>query len=166
MVPQPSSSLNHKSAPSAAQQCSAVLETRPRSPPLTLKAPRPAPSASQTLPRVRLSGILRKSDVALDAGAELAANLDGALLADAEDVLLTMLDFGATLERAAEQSEPSVVTGFAIQLAGSIHAYLREHHVLRAEPALRDARLALVAAARRLLHTSLCLLVVASPDEM
>ncbi|MCC6785781.1 MAG: arginine--tRNA ligase [Planctomycetes bacterium] len=114
----------------------------------------------------RLSGILRKSDVALDAGAELAADLDGALLADAEDVLLTMLDFGATLERAAEQSEPSIVTGFAIQLAGSIHAYLREHHVLRAEPALRDARLALVAAARRLLHTSLGLLGVAAPDEM
>ncbi|MBI5852905.1 MAG: arginine--tRNA ligase [Planctomycetes bacterium] len=114
----------------------------------------------------RLSGILRKSDVALDAGAELGATLDWNLLADAEEVLLTMLDFGTTLERAADQSEPSIVTGFTIQLAGSIHAYLRDHHVLRAEPAVRDARLALVAAARRLLHVGLGLLGVGAPDEM
>ena len=54
----------------------------------------------------------------------------------------------------------------AIQLAGDIHSYLRDHHVLAAEPAVRDARLALVAAARAMLRTGLGLLGVAAPDRM
>ena len=114
----------------------------------------------------RLSGILRKSDVDLDAGAELCRDLDWNLLEDAGDVLLTMMDFGGTVERAAEQSEPSAITGAMIQIAGSIHGYLRDHHVLRAEPEVRNARLALVAAARRLLRTGLGLIGVAAPDAM
>ncbi len=114
----------------------------------------------------RLSGILRKSDVDLDAGAELCRDLDWSLLDDAGDVLLTMMDFGGTVERAAEQSEPSAITGAMIQIAGSIHGYLRDHHVLRAEAEVRNARLALVAAARRLLRTGLGLIGVAAPDAM
>ena len=53
-----------------------------------------------------------------------------------------------------------------IELAGEIHSYLRDHHVIGAEPAVRDARLALVAAARNLLKTGLGLLGVAAPDRM
>jgi arginyl-tRNA synthetase len=100
--------------------------------------------------------------------AELAelADVDYALLADADEVLLAMLDFGPALHRAAAQNEPSVITGFAIQIAGAIHSYLRDHHVLRAEPALRRARLALVAASVRLLETALRLIGVATPKRM
>jgi arginyl-tRNA synthetase len=114
----------------------------------------------------RLSSILQKSEVDLDASTALLDGLDWDHLADAEDVLLTMLDFGPAVQRAAEQSEPSVVTNLTIQIAGAIHAYLKEHHVLRAEPAVRAARLALVAAARRLLRTGLGLIGVAAPDSM
>jgi arginyl-tRNA synthetase len=88
------------------------------------------------------------------------------LLADADAVLLSMLEFGPAVRRAAEQSEPSVVTNVMLQVAGEIHAYLKEHHVLRAEPDVRRARLRLVAAARELLRTGLQLLGVASPDRM
>ena len=77
-----------------------------------------------------------------------------------------MAEFGPAVQRAAEQSEPSVITNLMIQLAGSIHAYLKEHHVLRAEPEVRAARLALVGAARRLLQTGLGLIGVAAPDSM
>jgi arginyl-tRNA synthetase len=114
----------------------------------------------------RLSSILQKSEVDLGATTALLDGLDWEHLADAEDVLLTMLDFGPAVQRAAEQSEPSVVTNLTIQIAGAIHAYLKEHHVLRAEPAVRAARLALVAAARRLLRTGLGLIGVAAPDSM
>jgi len=110
----------------------------------------------------RLSSILRKVEVPVPA----AGDVDFALLADAERVLLVMLDFGTAVQRAAEQSEPSVVTAHTIALAGEIHSYLRDHYVVGAEPAVRDARLVLVDAARRLLTTGLSLLGIAAPERM
>lgn len=110
----------------------------------------------------RLAGILRKAGVS-DEG---PAQVDWSLLEDAEQVLLSMLEFGPAIQRASQQNEPSVVTGLMIGLAGEIHSYLRDHHVIGAEPAVRDARLALVAAARNLLKTGLGLLGVAAPDRM
>ena len=114
----------------------------------------------------RLAGILRKAEVDPDATAELLDGLEWQHLADAEQVLLTMHDFGPAVQRAADQSEPSIITNLMIQLAGEIHAYLRDHHVLSAEPPVRAARLALVQAARQLLKTGLGLLGVAAPDRM
>jgi arginyl-tRNA synthetase len=111
----------------------------------------------------RLSGILRKAGVD---GVVTADGVDFALLADADQVLLTMLEFGPALQRAAEQNEPSVITNLVIQLAGDIHSYLRDHHVIRAEGDLRTARIALVSAARDLLKIGLGLLGVAAPDRM
>jgi arginyl-tRNA synthetase len=110
----------------------------------------------------RLAGILRKADVE-EVDLE---GLDWELLADAEQVLLPMLDFGSAVQRAAEQNEPSVITSLVIEIAGAIHSYLREHNVIHAEGELRRARLALVAAARRMLKDGLNLLGVAAPDRM
>jgi arginyl-tRNA synthetase len=110
----------------------------------------------------RLSSILRKAESpvpAIDA-------IDCELLADAERVLLTMMDFGTAVQRAAEQSEPSHVTGHAIALAGEIHSYLRDHYVVGQEARIRDARLVLVDAARRLLTTGLGLLGIPAPERM
>lgn len=110
----------------------------------------------------RLSGILRKSDVEEIDPATVRFNL----LEDADRVLLSMLDFGPALQRASEQNEPSIITNLVIQIAGEIHSYLRDHNVIRAEPELKKARLALVLAARELLRTGLGLLGVAAPDRM
>jgi arginyl-tRNA synthetase len=110
----------------------------------------------------RLSGILRKSDVEEIDPATVRFNL----LEDADRVLLSMLDFGPALQRASEQNEPSIITNLVIQIAGEIHSYLRDHNVIRAEPELKKARLALVLAARKLLRTGLGLLGVAAPDRM
>ncbi len=110
----------------------------------------------------RLSSILRKLDMPVpDVG-----SIDFALLADAERVLLTMMDFSSAVQRAADQSEPSVVTNYTIALAGEIHSYLADHYVVGAEPAVRDARLVLVDAARRLLTTGLGLLGIKAPERM
>jgi arginyl-tRNA synthetase len=110
----------------------------------------------------RLSSILRK----VEAPVPPVARIDAGLLADAERVLLTMLDFGPAVQRAAEQSEPSIVTAQVVALAGEIHSYLRDHYVVGAEPAVRDARLVLVDAARRLLATGLGLLGMPAPERM
>ncbi|MDO8349506.1 MAG: arginine--tRNA ligase [Planctomycetota bacterium] len=110
----------------------------------------------------RLASILRKVEMQVPA----TDKVDFALLADAERVLLVMMDFGAAVQRAAEQSEPSLVTAHTIALAGEIHSYLRDHYVVGAEPAMRDARLVLVDAARRLLTTGLGLLGIAAPERM
>ncbi|MCA8950712.1 MAG: arginine--tRNA ligase, partial [Planctomycetes bacterium] len=110
----------------------------------------------------RLSSILRKAETPVPA----VDAIDCGQLADAERVLLTMMDFGGAVQRAAEQSEPSVITNHALALAGEIHSYLRDHHVLGAEPAVRDARLVLVDAARRLLTTGLWLLGIPAPERM
>ena len=111
----------------------------------------------------RLSSILRKAEIADD---DAFTDVDFELLADAEKVLLAMLDFGPTVQRAADQNEPSALTGLVIQIAGEIHSYLKDHHVLRAEPELRRARLALVAAARKCLKTGLGLIGVGAPERM
>lgn len=110
----------------------------------------------------RLSSILRKVELPVPS----TDAVDFALLADAERVLLVMMDFGTAVQRAAEQSEPSLVTAHTIALAGEIHSYLRDHYVVGAEPAVRDARLVLVDAARRLLTTGLSLLGIAAPERM
>ncbi|MBL8730868.1 MAG: arginine--tRNA ligase, partial [Planctomycetes bacterium] len=110
----------------------------------------------------RLGSILRKVEQAVPD----VAKVDCSLLADAERVLLTMQDFGSAVQRAAEQSEPSHVTGHTIALAGEIHSYLREHYVVSAEPAVKQARLVLVDAARRLLTTGLALLGIPAPERM
>ena len=110
----------------------------------------------------RLSSILRKAGESPDLEA-----VDYSLLADADAVLLKMLDFGPALQRAVDQNEPSVITNLMIEIASEIHGYLVEHHVLRAEDDdLRRARLSLVAAARDLLKTGLGLLGVATPERM
>ena len=109
---------------------------------------------------VRLASILRKAG-----GAPVDA-IDYALLADAEEVLLTMQEYGPTILRAVDKNEPSLITNLMIRVASSIHSYLREHHVLSAEADVRNARLALVAAARKLLRDGLAMLGVASPEEM
>jgi len=110
----------------------------------------------------RLSSILRKADTPVPQ----TDAIDFELLADADRVLLMMMDFGAAVRRAAQQSEPSVITQQVISLAGTIHSYLRDHYVIGAEPAVRDARLVLVDAARRLLTTGLGLLGIPAPERM
>ncbi len=110
----------------------------------------------------RLSSILRKVEMPVPD----VASIDFRLLADAERVLLTMMDFAPAVQRAASQSEPSVVTNYTIALAGEIHSYLADHYVVGAEPAIRDARLVLVDAARRLLTTGLFLLGIKAPERM
>ena len=86
----------------------------------------------------RLASILRK------AGVDVGTDIDYSLLEDAEEVLLTMAEFGPVLSRAVDKNEPSTLTTLMIKTASSIHSYLRDHHVLSADAPTKAARLALV----------------------
>ncbi len=116
----------------------------------------------------RLAGILRKSgDDGLRASdPKTLDSVDFSQLADADRVLLAMLEFDPALRRAADQNEPSVITNLMVQIAAEIHSYLRDHNVIYADPDLKMARLALVAAGRKLLRLGLGLLGVAAVDRM
>lgn len=91
------------------------------------------------------------------------------LLATAEDkALLKALDaFGDAVELAARTLSPHHISYYLMDLAGQLHRYYTEHPVLSVEDAgLRDARLLLLEAVRRVLARGLDLLGVDAPLRM
>ncbi|MDI6898112.1 arginine--tRNA ligase [Methanocella conradii] len=93
---------------------------------------------------------------------------DTAVLKEKEEVALikkmAMLPY--VVEIAARDLKPHLVAGYARELAETFNQFYRYVPVLGAEPELREARLALVDAARVTLANSLDLLGIAAPEEM
>jgi arginyl-tRNA synthetase len=113
----------------------------------------------------RLSSILRKANTSVQEIKD-KTEIDYSLLEDAGTVLLTMMEFGPTLKRAVEKNEPSTLTSLMIRIASEIHSYLRDHRVLGEDEEVTKARLALVAAGRKILETGLEILGVSVPERM
>ncbi len=103
-----------------------------------------------------------------------AADSDAALLsADSEWALARkLLDFGETVSRAAEASEPHTVSRYLLDLCGEYSRWYtsgnqdKRLRALTDEDALSQARVTLVATTREVLRRGLALLGVAAPDEM
>jgi arginyl-tRNA synthetase len=74
--------------------------------------------------------------------------------------------FPELLETAAAALEPHQVAHYLRELAGEFHTYYNATKFLVEDPALRDARLNLVEAARQVLENGLSLLGVTAPDTM
>jgi arginyl-tRNA synthetase len=74
--------------------------------------------------------------------------------------------FPELLETAALALEPHQVAHYLKELAGEFHTYYNATKFLVEEPALRNARLNLVEAARQVLENGLTLLGVTAPDTM
>ncbi len=128
----------------------------------------------------RCCGIL---DEAADAGVEVpvvTANTDGTDDAEALDVDASTLEteeardllrevarFPAAIEEAADDLEPHTIATFTREFADAYNAFYRECPVLTAKnDDLRDARLAVVAAARHTMANALDVLGVAAPESM
>ncbi len=128
----------------------------------------------------RCCGIL---DEAADAGVEVpvvTANTDGTDDAEALDVDASTLEteeardllrevarFPAAIEAAADDLEPHTIATFTREFADAYNAFYRECPVLTAKnDDLRDARLAVVAAARHTMANALDVLGVAAPESM
>lgn len=110
----------------------------------------------------RACSILRKAGSAEPGRANLQL-----LEAPEEVAVARALDrFPAELRAAAEHYEPSLVATWLLETARAFNDFYNKCAVLKAEPALRAARLVLVEAVRRRLAHGLELLGVAAPEEM
>ena len=85
----------------------------------------------------------------------------------ARDLLREVARFPAVIEEAAESLEPHTVATFTREFAEAYNAFYRECPVLTADDDdLRDARLALVVAARNTMANALDVLGVEAPESM
>jgi arginyl-tRNA synthetase len=83
------------------------------------------------------------------------------------ELVRTIARFPAVVEDAAEKQEPHRVATYTRAFADRFNAFYRECPVLTADdPEVRDARLALVAAARCTVGNALDVLGVAAPESM
>ena len=80
-----------------------------------------------------------------------------------------MLEIGRYPEvvtEAARRFEPHQVAYYLRELANALHSDYNAHGILTAEPEVRDARLALIEAARVVMANGLALLGVSAPEQM
>jgi arginyl-tRNA synthetase len=112
---------------------------------------------------VRIAGILRKHKGAVPADADTEA------LTEPEEYALVkeIARFPDTLQRAADEYEPSILAGYLIDLAHAFHAFYQKHRVLKAASGgLRDARLRLIGAVRTVIGRGLALLGIEPLERM
>jgi arginyl-tRNA synthetase len=84
-----------------------------------------------------------------------------------ESALLRLLaDYPVSIEAAARDLAPHIIAFYLKELAAAFHSYYNAEHFLVEEPALRNARLSLVAATGRVLRNGLALLGVNAPEQM
>ena len=114
----------------------------------------------------RISSILR---YAADLGCDVEAVGEVSLLTHESELALVrkMLEFPEVVALAAVQLAPHHLTFYAQDLAGTFHTFYRDCRVVDAgAPALTQARLTLVRAARLTLAQALGLLRVTAPERM
>ncbi|MFT3718535.1 arginine--tRNA ligase [Pseudorhodoferax sp.] len=101
-------------------------------------------------------------DAATLAEADLAA-LQGP---QAEALMLLLARYPDVLAGAAAEFAPHDVTFYLRELAASYHSYYDAERILVDDPAVRTARVALVAATAQVLRNGLALLGVSAPEKM
>ena len=119
----------------------------------------------------RCCGILEEAAAAGVAVPEPGApvDVDASVLetAAARDLLRAVARFPAVIEAAADDLAPHTVATFTREFADAYNAFYRECPVVTAETdALRDARLAVVAAAKHTMANALAVLGIEAPESM
>jgi arginyl-tRNA synthetase len=79
---------------------------------------------------------------------------------------LTLLGLGRAINEAAVAAEPHKLAGYLFDTASAFTTFYEQCPVLSAEPAVRDARLALAALTLRVLQAGLSLLGIPVPERM
>lgn len=108
----------------------------------------------------RACSILRKANFKADLNADLALND-----ADSWEVVKLLQAFPATVKKACEQYEPSVIAKHAIHLAQAFNKYYAHVRILE-DDAQKQARLSLVKAVTVVLAEDLRLLGLKAPENM
>ena len=83
-----------------------------------------------------------------------------------QNVLTTLSRYPEVIEGAAQAYEPHQIGYYLKELATDFHTYYNAHTFLVDDAALRNARLALLAATRQVLRNGLALLGVSAPQAM
>ncbi|QCW02968.1 arginine--tRNA ligase [Natrinema pallidum] len=119
----------------------------------------------------RCCGILEEAGIDPETGlAEVETAVDADLLeTEAErDLLETIARFPAVVDEAADDLEPHQIATYTREFADRFNGFYRECPVLAddVDPAVREARLALVAASKHAVANALSILGVAAPRSM
>ncbi len=119
----------------------------------------------------RIKSIFRKSDVAsalrADGSAHSADSTTLTLIAPEEIALAKhLLNFGLTLEAVAEEYRPNFLCNYLFELAGKFTAFYENCPVLKADPAVRDSRLALCDLTAQVLKKGLETLGIETVEQM
>lgn len=99
---------------------------------------------------------------------EAIAEMDLSALSDknAQALIARISEFPETLSVAAKECAPHTLCFYLKDLAGDFHAFYNAERVLVEDEAVRNARLALLLAARQALRNGLDLLGVSAPEKM
>lgn len=99
---------------------------------------------------------------------EAFAEMDLSALSDknAQALIARISEFPETLSVAAKECAPHTLCFYLKDLAGDFHAFYNAERVLVEDEAVRNARLALLLAARQVLRNGLDLLGVSAPEKM
>jgi arginyl-tRNA synthetase len=112
----------------------------------------------------RIASVLRQ---AAESSVQLDRNADLGPIGDAEvEPLRVLATFPDVVELAARNLEPHRIAFYAQELAGAFHRYYNRHRILTDDPAVTQARLALVACLQGVLRASLGLAGVSAPERM
>jgi arginyl-tRNA synthetase len=81
-------------------------------------------------------------------------------------LMVEVARYREVVEAAASNLEPHLVAAYLRDLASALHTYYHEHQFIVDDADLRDARIALIVAARQVLANGLDLLGVSAPESM
>jgi arginyl-tRNA synthetase len=95
-----------------------------------------------------------------------AANLSPLQSAQALGLMLLLAKYPSMLTAAAHDFSPHDVTFYLRELAAAYHSYYDAERILVDDEGVKTARLALVAAAKQVLHNGLAVLGVSAPSKM
>ncbi len=108
----------------------------------------------------RLKSILRKADRRIN-------TFDSSVLQDEDAAILrALVHFPEVVEDSAKRYEPNRLAEYLLRLAEGVNIFYERSPVLKAEKPLRNARLALIAAAAVILKSGLGLLGIVAPERM
>jgi arginyl-tRNA synthetase len=94
------------------------------------------------------------------------ADLSALSTAPAQSLMLLLAKYPDMLANAAQTLAPHDVAFYLRELAASYHSYYDAERILVEDDLVKQARLALVASARQVLHNGLAMLGVSAPVKM
>ncbi len=112
----------------------------------------------------RICSILRRAGTASPDWSGEAAGFLGQ--AEEKALVKTLAAYPGKITASAEGYRPSILARYLIDVARDFNRFYHECPVLVDDPHLRQARLILIAAVRRVLESGLGLLGIAAPEEM